>query len=136
MFVRSSLLAAGLVAVLAAPAVAAPPVFAGAVAQGETDTHTYDNNPMNSDCIALAAPYRVTLTFAPTGDALTLTAGGQSVTSTTGVAEVGFWSGVCTRFGVQVTGTSVGTVAPYTVAVRGGVVAGGIDPGSIIAIDG
>ena len=136
MMLRSTVLAAGLVAVLASPAAAAAPVFAGAVAQGETDTHTFDNNPTNSNCIALATWYRVTLTFAPTGDALTLTTGGKSVTSTSGVAEVAFQSGVCTRFGIQVTGTSVDTVAPYSVSVRSGVLAAGVADAIAISVGG
>lgn len=142
MFVRSALLAAGLVAVLAGPAAAAPslpsgPLFAGTVAQGETDTHRFGNTVGDNPCIDLATWYRVTLTFAPTGDALTLHAGGESVTTTSGVAEIAFMSGVCTSFGIEVTGTSVAATAPYAVTVRGGLLAAGVlDPGSIIHIEG
>lgn len=111
-----------LVPVLAGPAGAAGTTgpFTGVVRQGDTRTHTYDNNPSNSHCIQLATDYTVTLTYAPASDVLTLSALGKTVTGTGGVATLTGTSGWCTRFTITVTGTSVASTAPYTVTVTRG----------------
>lgn len=112
----------GLVSVLVLPATGAYAAsgtgpFTGSVAQGETDTHTYDNNPTNNPCIALAVPYTVTLAYAPTSDTLTLSVPGASATGSGGTASLTVTRGVCTEFAITVTGTSVASSATYAVNV-------------------
>lgn len=126
MFLRSTALAAGLAAVLAAPALAATGPYAGTVRQGETDTHDFDNNPKNVNCIQLAQPYRVTLTYVPASDTLTLTAAEYTATGSNGRAEVAFEKGVCAAFDISVTGTAVADEATYALTVRAGVLAAGL----------
>ncbi|HEX2022515.1 MAG TPA: hypothetical protein VHH36_07365 [Candidatus Thermoplasmatota archaeon] len=112
-----------LLAVLATvpTAVAAEGPFHGAVRQGDVKTHHFDNNPQNNPCIQLIVTYTVTLTHVPTTDTLTLSAGGQTATSSGGVATVSFEASFCTAFDITVTGTDVENVARYTVHVsRGG----------------
>lgn len=116
------LLTAAACAALAVPAYAAPPAastgpFVGSVAQGETDTHTYDNNPTNQPCLALAADYTVALNGVPAGDTLTLTVLDKTVTTTGGGAAVTVTQGVCARFAIGVTGTAVSGTAHYVVTV-------------------
>jgi hypothetical protein len=114
--------AAGLAAVLAAPAVAAgtPGPFVGTVAQGQTKTHLYDNNPTKSDCIQLAVPYTVSVTYAPSSDTLTLSVGSLTATGSNGSARLSFVGSTCTSFAVSVTGTSVARTAAYVVTVSSG----------------
>ena len=114
---KTVLAAAGLTAVLAAPALAAETSgpFAGQVRQGQTRTHTFNNNPSNNPCLQITATYRVTLAYAPTTDVLTLDAGGKTASGSG--SSVSFVSGVCTRFPIQVTGTSVADTATYVVTV-------------------
>jgi hypothetical protein len=120
---RQSVLAGlGLVAALAAPAAAAPPQpstgpFVGRVGQGQTATHVYDNNPSNQPCIALAATYTVSLAHVPATDTLTLSVGTVTATSTGGGTALNVTFGVCTRFEIDVTGTSVADSATYAVTV-------------------
>ena len=114
---RTLLVGAGLALALAAPASAATGPFLGTVAQGETDSYTYDNNPSNQNCIQLAANYTVALRHVSAGDTLTLSVGNQSATTTGGSAALTVESGVCARFGVSVTGTSVSGSANYVVTV-------------------
>lgn len=122
MIVRSTALAAGLVVALAAPAVAGPKptLNAGVVSQGQTNLHHYDNNPSGGDCVHLAQPYRVTISYAPASDTLTLSAGGQTAVGSNGGASVFFVSGVCTSFDVAVTGTAVADKAAYVINVYSG----------------
>lgn len=121
---KTALAAAGLATLLATPAVAGPGStgpFTGSVRQGQTRTHHYDNNPQNNPCPLVLVNYTVSLTYAPTSDTLTLTAGGTSVTGSGGSAVLSFEASYCTSFAIKVTGTSVATVASYTVTVsRGG----------------
>lgn len=113
------LAAAGLVTVLALPAAAAPAggpgPFAGQVVQGETDTHVYRAG--SSPCIQIAVQYAVTLTYAPTSDTLTLSAGTQTVTGANGTATATVWGSPCSQITIGVTGTSVASTATYAVAV-------------------
>lgn len=114
---RTILAGLAAVAALAAPATAASPVFAGTVVQGETDTHTYDNNPSNNPCLAITADYTISLRGVPAGDTLTLTVLNQSRTTTGGGTSITVTQGVCARFDVSVTGTSVADSATYVVTV-------------------
>ena len=119
---RLLLTAAAACAALAVPAQAAPPApstgpFVGSVAQGETDTFTYDNNPANQPCLALAADYIVTLHGVPASDTLTLNVATRAVSTTGGTASVTITQGVCARFSIGVTGTSVAGTAHYAVTV-------------------
>lgn len=116
---RKTVLAAALTAALAAPALAAgtPGPFAGQVAQGQTSTHVFDNNPSGQDCIQLAADYTVSLRYAPSSDVLTLQAAEYTAVGSNGSATLHFTKGVCARFPVQVTGTSVSGTATYVVTV-------------------
>lgn len=121
---KTLLAATGLVALLATAAPAAPGStgpFTGTVRQGQTKTHRYDNNPQNNPCPAVIVFYTVSLSYTPTSDTLTLTAGGQTATGSNGSASVSFEAGYCASFDIKVTGTSVASVADYTVTVsRGG----------------
>jgi len=112
----------GLVAALTLPAAASQPVpetgpYAGQVTQGQTHTHRYDNNPSNNPCLALAANYTITLHGVPSGDVLSLSVLDESVTTSNGVAAVTITQGVCARFSIGVTGTSVADTATYAVTV-------------------
>ena len=114
--------AAGLVTALAAPAPASaatgtPGPFAGAVRQGQTVRHDYDNNPGGNPCVDIVARYTVTLAYAPATDTLTLAAVDQTATGRNGLASVSVVQGVCAAFPVTVTGTSVAGTAAYTVTV-------------------
>ncbi len=119
---KLAFVALGLTGLLALPVSAAPGTsgpFAGSVRQGETDTHLYNNNPKNFDCIQITTNYQVSLSHVPPGDTLTLTAGGRTATSIGGTA-VSFESGVCTHFDITVTGTAVADSATYVVTVTSG----------------
>ena len=116
----TALAASGLVSVLALPASAATGAgsagpFVGTVAQGETDSYIYNNNPSGQDCIALAADYSITLTYVPNGDVLTLSAGSTSASGPGSSIRV--TSGVCAYIPFTVTGTSVASSAHYVVHV-------------------
>lgn len=125
-FLRSlACLALATLALLAPSAAALTGPFAGALAQGETDVHRYDNNPTKSPCVDVITTYSVTLSYAPATDALTLSVAGRTVTATSGVASATFQAGVCTAFDVAVTGTQVETLAAYTVTVTSGPLGGG-----------
>lgn len=116
----SALAAAGLVTALAVPASAAtgtPGPFAGAVRQGQTVRHDYDNNPGGNPCVDIVARYTVTLAYAPATDTLTLAAVDQAATGRNGLASVSVVQGICAAFPVTVTGTSVAGTAAYTVTV-------------------
>ena len=121
---KTLLAAAGIVAVLAAPAPAAQGSsgpFSGTVRQNQTKTHAYDNNPLNQSCPAVMTSYTVSLSYTPTSDTLTLAVGSLSTTGSNGTATLSFESSYCTSFDIAVTGTSVASVAHYTVTVtRGG----------------
>jgi hypothetical protein len=116
---KTAVAALGLVSLLALPASAANGTgpFTGSVAQGETDTHVYDNNPSNNPCLALAVTYTVTLAYAPTSDTLTLSVPGKTVTGSGGTATANVTRGICTEFSIGVTGTSVASSATYVVSV-------------------
>lgn len=116
---RASVLALGLVAVLSVPASAAQGTgpFTGAVAQGETDTHVYDNHPGNNPCLAITATYVVTLTYLPGSDTLTLAVPGKTAAGQNGTASATLTRGICTEFPISVTGTSVAGSATYAVTV-------------------
>ena len=126
--IKTFLAAAGAVALLTSPAIAAKPQpqpgstgpFSGTVKQNQTATHRYDNNPLNQACIQVMSTYTVTLTYAPTTDVLTLTAGGTSVTGSNGTATLSLERSYCTAFDIKVTGTSVASTAQYTVTVARG----------------
>lgn len=94
--------------------------FSGTVRQGQTRTHTYDNNPGGDPCPQVMVWYTVTLTWTPTTDTLTLSAGGQTVTATGGSATVSFEASACTSFQIKVTGTQVADRASYTATVTQG----------------
>lgn len=119
----AALLALSLPAALAAPG---PVPGAGTLRQGETDLHHYDNNPTKGDCVQMATTYTVTLTYAPAGDVLTLSAGGKTATGSGGAASVSFQAGVCTSFDVRVTGTQVADTAAYAVSVQSGLLGGSV----------
>lgn len=115
-----ALTALALVGILSAPAAAAgtPGPFAGVVAQGQTASHAYDNNPAKQDCIQMMTGYSIRLTYSPPVDRLTLTVDGRSVTGANGIATANVYKSWCTSFGISVTGTQVsGPVASYTVVV-------------------
>ncbi|HEX2023020.1 MAG TPA: hypothetical protein VHH36_09905 [Candidatus Thermoplasmatota archaeon] len=57
------------------------------------------------------------------GDVLALSAGGETASTSNGVATVAFLSGVCTAFDVRVAGASVAGSAAYAVTVRSGLLA-------------
>ena len=124
MMTKTLLAAVGAVAVLAAPATAAQGSsgpFTGVIRQGQTKTHSYDNNPLNMNCPAVMTSYTVTLTYTPTTDTLTLSVGTLSATGSNGTATLSFERSYCTAFDIKVTGTSVASTAHYTVNVsRGG----------------
>ena len=120
-FPRSfGLVALAALALLAPTAAALTGPYAGAVAQGETDVHRYDNNPLKQPCVDMVTTYTVTLTYAPATGVLTLSAGGRTVTGSNGVATLSFQSGVCTAFSIAVTGTQVDALAAYAVTVTSG----------------
>lgn len=121
-----ALATAGLVLALATPAAADPDgPFHGAAHQGQTRTHTYDNNPNGNICIQTVDLYTVVLTYTPVTDTLTLSVDSfgetQTATGVAGTAVLVFQASHCTSFDIQVTGTSVASVAQYDVTVvRGG----------------
>ena len=117
---RAVLAAAGLSVLLVSPASASTGPFTGTVRENQTRTHSYDNNPQNLACIQVMATYTVTLTYTPTTDVLSLTAGGVTATGSNGVAVLSFERSWCTAFQIRVTGTSVERTAAYTVTVRRG----------------
>ena len=115
----SVLAAAGLAAVLSAPAAAAgtPGPFAGVVQQGQTRTHAFDNS-LGQPCIHLMTWYTVRLAYSPPVDRLTLTVDGVSVNGSNGGAALALYRSYCTTLSISVTGTSVtGPAATYTVTV-------------------
>ena len=116
---KTVLAAAALTAAFAAPALAAetPGPFAGQVRQGQTSTNVFNNNVGGQDCIQLAADYTVSLRYAPAGDVLTLQAAEYTAVGSNGSATLHFTKGVCARFPVKVTGTSVADTATYVVTV-------------------
>ncbi len=114
----------GLVAALTLPAAASTGggigsvgPYVGQVAQGQTQSHLYDNNPSNNPCLALAATYTITLHYVPGTDVLSLSAVTQTATGSNGVATLNVTQGVCARFSIGVTGTSVADTATYAVTV-------------------
>ena len=128
---RSATLAAlGLVSALALPASAGPGVattgpFAGTVTQGQTQTHSYNNNPSNQNCLQYAVWYTVSLAHVPATDRLTLSVdGAYTATSSGGGTAVTFQRGPCTAFTISVTGTSVADSATYAVTVSSGLLGG------------
>lgn len=94
--------------------------FTGAVREGQTDRHRYDDNPGNDLCPQVIVFYTVSLTYTPASDTLTLKAGGQTAVGSGGVASVGFEAGACAAFTIQVTGTDVATTASYVATVGQG----------------
>jgi hypothetical protein len=119
---KTTLSALGLVGVLAVPAAAAgtPGPFAGAVLQGGTQTHQYNNNPTGAICPR--APfaniyYTATLRYEPASDVLDLTFGTASASGHDGVAYATVVGDYCAAFPITVHGTSVTAVAAYTVSV-------------------
>ena len=121
---KTLLAAAGITALLAAPAGAAQGSsgpFSGVIRQNQVKTHHYDNNPLNQACPQVMTTYTVTLTYTPPTDSLTLSVGSLSATGSGGSASLSFEGNYCTEFDIKVSGTSVDTVAHYTVTVtRGG----------------
>ena len=118
---KAILVAVSLTALLASPAAADTGPFSGTVREDQTRRHRYDNNPQNNPCPQVIAFYTVSLTYAPATDTLTISAGGQTATGSGGSASVSFEAPYCTSFTISVTGTSVATIASYTVTVsRGG----------------
>ena len=121
---KTALAAFGLAALLSVPATAAQGTtgpFSGTVRENQTRTHRYDNNPDNNLCPAVQQTYTVTLNYTPTTDVLTLNVGDLSATGSNGQATLTFDASYCTAFPIRVTGTSVESVASYTVTVsRGG----------------
>jgi hypothetical protein len=109
----------GLAAVLAVPAAAADGTgpYTGTVSQGQTASHVYDNNPSNNPCLAITASYTITLHYVPGSDTLTLSAVTQTATGSNGVATLTVTQGICARFSIGVTGTSVASSARYVVTV-------------------
>jgi hypothetical protein len=92
--------------------------YAGVVVEGSTMVHTYSSIvPMQ--CI-LPVTYVVTLSYAPAGDTLVLSAAGVSATGSDGHAEVSFEAACSTTFTITVTGEDVSSVAAYEVSVSGG----------------
>ena len=125
---RNTVLSAlGLVAVLAAPAVAVgtPGPFAGVARQGTTTAHAYDNNPSGGPCPQVMVGYTVRLTWAPPTDTLTLSAFGVSTTRSGGVTTLNTVRSYCTSFSLAVTGTSVANAAAYTLTVTRDTAGGG-----------
>lgn len=114
------LLALAFAALLAPLASASTGPFQGHVRQGQTDVHTFDNNPQNLPCPQVMTTYTVTLTYTPTSDVLTLTVGSLSATGSNGFAQLTFERNVCTSFDILVTGTSVARRAAYEVTVTEG----------------
>ena len=120
---NARMLACALALVVLAPVALAAGTgpFTGSVRQGQTDRHRFDNNPGGDPCPQVQVFYTVTLTYTPTTDTLTLSAGGQTAVGSGGTATVSFEAPYCTAFSILVTGTSVATSASYTVNVsRGG----------------
>ena len=121
--VTRTLTPAGLVLLLVASPASANPVgpFHGAIHQGQTRTHTYDNNPNNHACIQIVDLYTVALAYTPPTDTLTLSvrSGADTFTATgvAGTALVAFQANHCTSFDISVTGTSVADNAQYDVTV-------------------
>lgn len=122
--IKTALATAGIVALLSAPAYAAQGSsgpFSGVVRQNQVRTHHFDNNPAGLACPQVMTSYTVSLAYTPTSDALTLSVGSASVTGSDGQASLTVEGSYCTAFPIKVTGTSVDTVAHYTVTVsRGG----------------
>ncbi len=114
---RTTVLGLSLVAALAVPAAAAGSTgpYAGHVAEGQTQTHTYDNNPGGYDCIQLAVPYEVTVVWAGPAT-VTLAASGASTTESDGAATLVVTRGWCTSFDVGV--TAVAGDATYVLTVN------------------
>lgn len=121
MSIKTGLVGLGIAALLASPAGAAP--YAGVVAQGESQTHHFDNHPRGAECIQIVTDYWVTLTYAPLSDTLTMKIGNTTVTGSNGRASLSFQAGVCTAFTITVTGAAVADAAAYVVDVKSGVLA-------------
>lgn len=110
-----------LLLLLPSQAAASSGPFAGLVAEGEKDTHVFDNHPRLGACPQYITTYTVTLQYAPTTDALGLAVDGVgAVTGSNGFAQLSFQAGACTRFTLHVTGESVAEQALYAVTVRSG----------------
>ncbi|HWL36980.1 MAG TPA: hypothetical protein VNQ77_12375 [Frankiaceae bacterium] len=122
--IKTALATAGIVALLSAPAHAAQGSsgpFTGHVRQNQVRTHRFDNNPLGLACPQVMTSYTVSLAYTPTTDALTLSVGSLSTTGSNGTASLTVEGSYCTQFDIKVAGTSVDTVAHYTVTVsRGG----------------
>lgn len=106
--------------VLTPVAMAATGPFTGSVRQGQTKTHHYSNSSPGELCPQVMVFYTVELTYTPTTDVLTLSAGGQTATGSNGYAVVSFEAPYCTSFTISVTGTSVASRADYTATVTRG----------------
>lgn len=121
--IKTALATAGVLALLSGPAYAAQGSsgpFSGVVRQNQARTHRYDNNPLGLACPQVMTSYTVSLAYTPTTDVLTLSVGSLSATGSGGQASLSFEGSYCTAFDIRVTGTSVDTVAQYTVTVTRG----------------
>lgn len=121
---RPTLLLTVLLAALAPLAASAVPTqgpFTGALMQGQTGLHLYDNMPPDGVCpqYLVPLPYTLTLAYSPPTDTLTLEVVGRHVpvAGSNGLASVTILGGGCETLLIAVTGTSVATVATYTVSV-------------------
>lgn len=113
-----------LIALAVAQPVAAEPAqntgpYAGTVRENEVDHHRFSTHGDNP-CVDIWVPklYVVTLTHAPTTDALQLGAGSEVADSQNGVATVSFVANYCTSFDIYVAGVAVSGVAAYGVTVE------------------
>lgn len=121
LFATASLLAS---APLASAAGGSVGPFTGTLAEGESDTHHYDNNPTKQPCVEIITEYQVTLAYEPATDTLVLSAGGKEAVGQAGLAVVTFTQGVCASFDITVEGRSVAALAAYTVTVTSAPVGG------------
>ncbi|MBI4730523.1 MAG: hypothetical protein HY775_13655, partial [Acidobacteria bacterium] len=71
-------------------------LFVGLVTQGAEVTHTFDSIPL--PCPAVITTYRVTLTYFPQYDVLTLAALGKEAAGQAGHASVSGQADVCPTF--------------------------------------
>jgi hypothetical protein len=119
---KTPLAALALACALAVPAGASTGVgstgpFVGRLGQGQTQSYVYDNNPSGQPCLALAATYTITLHYLPGTDVLSLSAVTKTATGAGGLATLSVTQGICARFTIGVTGTSVADTATYAVTV-------------------
>lgn len=106
-----------LLAVPATLAAGAPGPFVGAVADGDTNAHAYDNNPTGSPCPQVMATYTVSLAAQPATDTLVLSVGERQSSTNAGVTAFSFADSWCTSFTITVTGADVAALATYEVTV-------------------